>query len=493
MSKKLITKILFLTSFISPLALAKVKPLHFDKTHQNTEQSVTGSFLYLNDENGDLDLLIQDDNRFSYYPHFNKIGLADKARIILIPDNAQFYNQAKLANNANEVIVYLTRDSVMSYNIEDKTLTKLLAVDSLYKYQADLDVSLGEFVQDFNQDGLSDFITYSLDATHVYLQNSDGTFAHQPFAISPRIEKSESGILFTPQNFYQADFNNDEMKDIAFQEDDQLKVFTQKEDHSFNDKAIAVTLNAHLDRASSAIKKRQGKNKTEVELVTIEDINGDGLVEIITKETVADGKRSKKKVLMIRYGFISNGLMSYKKEADDRATLKGIGKVIFGDIDSDGFKDYLTITFSNGIGTLMGVMSGSFDMDVGIYKLGKNGKYSKKPIYENEIEIEFNPNAKQSSRPLIQLSDFNGDDIDDLLIKTDDDEFTIYAGTNGKRLFAKRGVDYNLVLPIGGRTLVKDFNNDGKSDILFLYGKYYDKDEGKELGENKLSLWLSAS
>jgi hypothetical protein len=43
------------------------------------------------------------------------------------------------------------------------------------------------------------------------------------------------------------------------------------------------------------------------------------------------------------------------------------------------------------------------------------------------------------------------------------------------------------------RTEVKDFNNDGKADILFLYGKSYDEDEEKEVGENKLTLWLSAS
>jgi len=489
MLKKAITNILLLSTLISPLALAKVKPLNFDKSHQNTEQRVTGSSLYLNDENGDLDLLIQDDNRFSYFPHFSKGGVVDKAQIILIPDNVQFYNQAKLANKANEVIVYLTRDSVMSYNIEDKTLSKLLSVDTLYKYPADLEIGIGEFVQDFNQDGLSDFIIYSLDATHVYLQNMDGTFAHQPFAISPRIEKSEDGILFTPQKFYHADFNNDEMKDIAFQLDDQLMVFTQKEDRSFNDKAMTVTLNSHLDRASSAIKKRQGTNKTEVELVTIEDINGDGLVEIITKETVADGKRSKKQVLMIRYGFIRDGLMSYKKEADDKATFEGEGKALFIDVNDDGLKDYFTISIEKGIGTMMSVMSGSIDFDFRVYQLGTNGKYVKKAIYENEIEVEI----KQISNPLFQVKDFNGDGIDDLIIKTDDDEFAIYAGTNGKRLFAKRGVDYNLVLPKGGRTLVKDFNNDGKADILFLYGKYYDKDEEKEMGENKLSLWLSAS
>ena len=89
--------------------------------------------------------------------------------------------------------------------------------------------------------------------------------------------------------------------------------------------------------------------------------------------------------------------------------------------------------------------------------------------------------------------DIKCDGINDLILKTDDDEFTIYAGGKGKRLFAKRGADYEVSLPKGVRTEIKDFNGDGKADILFLYGKHYDEDEEKEIGENKLTLWLSAS
>ena len=130
-------------------------------------------------------MLIQDDNRFSYYPGITKGGLVDKAEIIEIPKNAQFFNQAKLAKQTNEVIVYLTSDAVMSYNIQDKTFSKLITIDTLYKYQRVFEVSFGEFVQDFNQDGLSDFITYSLDTTHVYLQNLDGSFTHQSHVSLP--------------------------------------------------------------------------------------------------------------------------------------------------------------------------------------------------------------------------------------------------------------------------------------------------------------------
>ncbi|TWX56255.1 FG-GAP repeat domain-containing protein [Colwellia hornerae] len=486
-----ITTVLLLTTLASPLLLAKANKLNFNKSQQSSQQKITGQLLYLNEKNGDVDLLIHDDNRFSYYPHIAQGGLVDKAQIIEIPENAQFFNQAKLAKQASEVIVYLTADAVMSYNIEDKTINKLIDVETLYKYQGIFEVNFGDFVQDFNQDGLSDFITYSLDTTHLYLQNAAGEFSHQSLAISPRIEKSGRGLSFTPQRFYHADFNNDDKKDIAFQIDDQLMVFAQTPTQLFDNSPVVINLNAHLENKNSAIKKQQGEKSAAVNLETIEDINGDGFVDIVTKESVREGMMSRINHLMIRYGFIENGVMSYNKQADGKATFDGEGMIKFKDVDGDGLKDYYTLSVEMGIGTMMSAMSGAIDMDLRFYKLGKNGEYVKKPVYENEVEIAISSGS--DGEALTDVSDFNGDGINDLILKTDDKEFTIYSGAKGKRLFAKRGADYEIELPKSVRTEIKDFNNDGKADILFLYGKYYDEDEEKEVGENKLTLWLSAS
>ena len=126
LKKSIISAGLIITTLASPLALAKAKKLNFDKSQQNAEQKITGKLLYLNEKNGDVDLLIQDDNRFSYYPRITQNGLVEQAQIIDIPKNAQFFNQAKLAKQANEVIVYLTADAVMSYNLEDKSISKLI-------------------------------------------------------------------------------------------------------------------------------------------------------------------------------------------------------------------------------------------------------------------------------------------------------------------------------------------------------------------------------
>ena len=307
-----------------------------------------------------------------------------------------------------------------------------------------------------------------------------------------RVLKSlEVAYLLHLKTFYHADFNNDDKKDIAFQVDDQILFFAQNEDKSFNAKTLAINLNAHLEHENSAEKKDQDEKSADVNLETIEDINGDGLVDVVTKESVRDGKMSRTNVLMVRYGFLENGVINYKEEADGKDTFDGEGMIKFKDVDGDGLKDYYTLSVEMGIGTMMSAMNGSIDMDLRFYKLGLNGKYIKKPAYENEVEMSIG--SSSNGEALTDVSDFNGDGINDLILKTDDDEFTIYSGSKGKRLFAKRGADYEIALPKRVRTEIKDFNNDGKADILFLYSKGYDEDEEKEVGENKLTLWLSAS
>ena len=75
--------------------------------------------------------------------------------------------------------------------------------------------------------------------------------------------------------------------------------------------------------------------------------------------------------------------------------------------------------------------------------------------------------------------------------ESDDDEFKIFSGGD-KKLFTRRGTSYEIDMPIKGRTEVKDFNGDGKADLLFIHGKKYDNDDKKYIGKEKLVLWLSA-
>jgi len=479
-------------TFISPLALAKKSTkLPFDKQQINVEQDITGKLLYLNDENKDADLLIQQDEHFAYYPNIATGGLLKEGQQVDIPQQAQFYNKGRLAGEAKEVLFYLTADKVMAYNFTNKTTQELFSVDSFYHYQQEYKVKFSDFVFDANGDGLSDVITYSLDASHLYLQNKQGEFVHQTLNMSPRVSRSSKGLTFSSYTMHHIDINGDERKDISFQVDDQLLAFVQQSDGNFAADATKVALNAGILSALSyeKLKKASTEKIARVNIEAIEDLNNDGIVDLITKEKIRSGMMSFENELMIRFGYLEKGLLSFHQKADGKATFKGEGDLTFKDINNDGLKDYYSTSAEVGLGMLMSAMSGSVDLDVRFYLMDNAGKYSKKPAFESEIEVAISDDS--SAMGLNQVEDFNGDGLPDLVIQTDDDEFKIFHG-GSKKVFARRGTSYDIDMPVKGRTEVKDFNGDGKADLLFLHGKKYDSDDEKYIGKDQLILWLSA-
>lgn len=471
---------------MSPLVHAKKNAaLDFNKLNIAASQKLSGKILYLNETDTDVDLLIQNKSSISYYPQFISKGPDNTVQLIEIPAKVQSFNKGKLAKNDNEVLFYFTGSEVLTYDFISKETTSILNVDSLFKHQEKFDANFGDFINDINEDGLTDIVTYSFTQTNVYLQRESGDFEHFHFDLPPKVEQQSDGILFRPHKLHHIDVNNDDKKDIAFRIDDELVVFTQNPEKTFTKSPLRINLNSGLAVNESDDPKDK---KLSVEINAIEDINNDGIVDLITKESKRDGLISRTSQLKIRYGYLENNITAFNAKHDAQAEFKGEGMIEFTDINGDGFKDYYTLSVEMGIGAMISAMSGSVEMDMRFYPSNKNGKFDKEPAYENEIDIAINSGG--NARGVNDIDDFNGDGLKDLLIKTDDDEFKIYAG-NEKSLFLSRGVKYKNEMPDNLRTEVKDFNGDGKADILFLYSTYFDDDEDKELGNNHIKLWLS--
>jgi len=490
---KVISVALIVSSCFSTSVLAKKsKKLPFDKHQTAVQQDITGKLLYLNEKNKDADLLIQNNDHFVYYPKIVAGDFDKNMQIIAIPKDVQFYNKGNLANNDSEVIFFLSATHVSAYDVSTKEVKSLFEVESLFHYQQEFSAKFDEFVLDLNNDGLSDVVTYSLDKAHLYLQNSVGEFKHQTLNIAPKVSTSSNGVTFTPRPFHFIDVNGDDHKDVTFQVDDQLLAFLHTKDGSFSKDAEVITLNAGLLSriAYKKLKKASNKKLPSVSIEAIEDLNNDGIVDVITKEKIKSGMMSFENELKIRFGYLDNGLLSFHQKPDGKAAFKGEGDMVFKDINNDGFKDYYTTSAEIGLGMIMSAMSGSVELDMRFYLMQANGQYSTKPVFESEMEVAISDDS--AGLGLNAIEDFNGDGLNDLIIQTDDDEFKIFKGGN-KKVFAKRGVKYSIDMPVKGRTEVKDFNGDGKADILFIHGKKYDEDEEKEIGKNQLVLWLSAS
>ncbi|MEW6990145.1 FG-GAP repeat domain-containing protein [Colwelliaceae bacterium 6441] len=488
---KLLCTFLWLSASV-PFAFAKQAPkLTFEKYSLSVTNTVTGKLLYVNDTEHDTDLLIQSDKGFVYYPQIVKNTLSTDGTLINIPKDARYYNIGRRANVEQDVLFYLTKDEIQSYDFTTQQLTSLFSIDSLSRYQQEFEAKLSPFILDVNGDELTDVITYSLDNTHLYLQQENGGFIHKVLPLSPKVTSSSQSVTFTPYPFFHIDINGDNRKDISFQVYGKLVSFLQQNNGSFNSEAHHTALNAGI-LSRLEYKKLKQDSKSEVAQVSIEgieDLNNDGIVDLITKSRLKTGMISSDNELLIRYGSLNNGFLAFREKPDGKAVFEGEGDLVFKDINQDGLKDYYTRGVEIGFGMIMSAMSGSVDVDLNFYLMNDTGNYHKKPAFQSEMEVEISDDSDGFG--LNAIEDFNGDGALDLIIQSDDDEFKIHHG-GGKNVFAKRGTSYDITLPIKGHSEVKDFNGDGKADLLLLHGKKYDSEEKKELGKNQIVLWLSA-
>jgi len=494
-SKKAISlcAVVLISAVSTSVSAKKPEKLEYHKTEFSTEQDVTGKLLYLNETDGNTSLLIHNKKNFIYYPALVGANLAKEEQVIAIPKQVQFYNKGKLANVEQDVLFYLSGEKVFSYNFLEKSVTEQFTIDSLNHYQTEFQTEYSEFIIDINNDGLTDIITYSLDKTHLYIQDSSANFTHQILNLAPKVNSSSNSVTFSPYPFYNIDTNGDKKSDIAFQVNDQLLSFVQKNDGSFKADADIIKLNAgilsHLEYET--LQDGSADDIARISVESIEDLNNDGIVDLVTKEKVRTGMISFENELVIRFGNICSGILTFKPSPNGKAVFKGEGDLFFKDINNDGLKDYYSRGVEIGFGMIMSVMSGSVDVELNFYLMESDQSYSKKPIFSSEMEVEVNDDDDNSGFGLNSIEDFNGDGKLDLALQTDKDEFKLYFG-GGKKVFNKRGQSYDIGLPVKGRTEVKDFNNDGKADILMLHGEKFD-DDNKVVGQKKISLWLSKS
>lgn len=474
----------------SPQALAKKQPrLNFQKQTVPLKLPTIGEMMRLDEGTETARLLIQSGRSFSYIADITKVGLPEQIQSIEIPDNVLFYNKGFVAGNPSEVLFYFTGDEVLSFDLTSKALQKHLTVESFYQGQTSEVVRRSQFVVDANGDGLSDILVSDFQHANLYIQTDEGKFEAQKLILKPDSRVGEDGVSFSAHQTQVSDTNGDGRTDLIVRIEDKLQVFIQNEQKHFAEKPVAVPLNAGvLTRAKRAQLRAEGKKpEFSVRVEELIDLNNDGLLDLVTKEEKRDGLMSSTSKFPVRFGQLKDGMLFYPKAGDTIMKFEGQGDIKFDDVNNDGLQDYFTISMELGVGAVMSLMSGSFDMDLRFYKMDAGQTYAEKPAYDGELtlSVDMDDSEGDGFEPLLAVKDFNGDGIKDLIKQTDDDEFKIYNGNDGgKRMFHKRGAKYDIDLPTKGRVEVDDFNGDGKADLLFLFSG------GKE--KSKLTLWLSA-
>jgi len=413
---------------------------------------------------------------------FFAVGEQSPVRSVEMPESALYFDFAPVISKDQESLLFLNSSGVQIYDLAADRITPLVEAASIYRQDGSPLFSQEDFARDMNGDGLADILIPSFEGYRLFLNDGEGRF-EDAVLLDMQVEMRISGATPRYSQFpaYSFDVNFDGLKDVVFQKDKAFIAFLQRADSGFDQapKAyefdIEIVGNSFAAQVESDERYSDQTNLTETFIEAIEDINGDGIMDIVTQTDRAQGLFNRSTRYGFHYGYESNGAIAYNKTADASILLDGVtANTRHIDFAEDGRIDFAGGAVNIGIGKIIGILlSGSVGIPVMFYEQDENGQYSEDPTFRKKISVDFDMSSGQSSVPVVEMTDIDGDGHKDLILSKDDDRIRVYlAEPDGKKMFARKPLELDVQLPKNGEQVkAADLNGDGKGDLMLHYDR----------------------
>jgi len=279
-------------------------------------------------------------------------------------------------------------------------------------------------------------------------------------------------------HMYQVDLDRDKRMDLAFVREGELVGFIQNEDGSYDttERTIALDLNLtpeHLARAlDSDDVDVDHSDLTLRQVQDLRDLDADGIPDFVVQATISSGVLDKKTEYHIHRGRFGDEGLSFNNEADSVVRSDGfqfyLAKV---DMNGDSRLDLMSPSISFGVRQVVGALfTGSVGMDVAFYGMQRDGTYPEEPAKTRDVSVKFDLSSGYVDWPAMDIADFDGDGMADLLIQKEAGRFEVFPGNGSTQLFSDDPWTVKTVMPRDGeRVDALDLDQDGKSDILMRY------------------------
>ncbi|KZN30617.1 hypothetical protein N480_06555 [Pseudoalteromonas luteoviolacea S2607] len=412
--------------------------------------------------------------------YLQKVDLKSKQTTLLaLPDNPIMYSLGKLAGHQGTQAFVLTEQGI--FHVGETNAHKLIKTDSVFEFDTLPQFRYQTFTLDVNGDDLADFYLPGVENQTIYVQQETGTFKSIALPLSAKTitHATEQKLMIShtlPHFPALADINGDGINDLMFYEEQAVRYFLATSQGPSKEPQTLFTVN----------------NNSKQRIEKLRDFNNDGYPDIHTIESLSEGTDKEKDLdseSIHRIFFseqTSNGLV-FKNSPDIELTLEETSAIAnISDFDGDGLNDLAVISFDIGFMDIISIASAAMenkevmlDSTISIFKGKTNNQFSKKAASKKSFELAMNMNNSNSGTDKgIIFKDFNGDDLTDLLIRSDTHELKVYFGDE-KRGLSRRAKRIKRSLPeSSGDIYSYDLNQDGKEEIVL---KVNDKKEGFRL------------
>jgi hypothetical protein len=378
-----------------------------------------------------------------------------------------------------DAMFFIEPGRVSRYDLASGDFVEVLRINSIYAQQRTGDIVPSDFFRDINDDGRDDLVVPDTAGYRVRLQQPDGSLAEESLlAGSSRMTVADGVVSFESRPLFSGDMNFDGLTDLGVWRGNTLLVYPQlsKQRYQRDPDTVRLGLGLLSEAELRALQDDAGsvdqRGLEQKSIVSVEDHNGDGLPDILVESTISTGVFDKRNDLRLHLGRREGDLLTYRDTEDALLASEGLqyGIVVI-DIDGDGLQDLLVrkvrLSFTRVIRALL---SGNVSLRLNFLRMTPEGSYAGEPNYVARTNVHFSMSSGQIDIPAVEVADFDGDGLKDLMMQTRPDRLTLSRGVSGADLFTDDSRRFEVDLPRNGELVESmDVNDDGVADLVMRY------------------------
>jgi hypothetical protein len=268
-------------------------------------------------------------------------------------------------------------------------------------------------------------------------------------------------LSFAFPSLYVADVDGDGLNDIVATLEDRIAIYRQGPGFTF---AKEPTVRRDFSVRTPEELKEAGTQAS----ITVNDVDGDGIADLVVRKLVARGLAS---VTTTTYVFFGRKGGTYAEAPDQ--VLRGEGAtgtdVELFDVTGDGHPDLVVPSVNIGVFAIVKILlNKTLSINFQVFPfLPAKRRFAEKPAAERELSFTLNLSGAADIQAIDMFGDYNGDKRVDLAFGTGDDELSVFLGGQGT-LFADSAAARIPVLALG-RVESVDLDAKGRSDMLLYY------------------------
>ena len=216
----------------------------------------------------------------------------------------------------------------------------------------------------------------------------------------------------------------------------------------------------------------------DTRILQIEDLNGDGLPDILTESLLNLGVFDKENDFHLHLGRRADGMIRYHEPEDALLTSSGLQYgLVTTDLDGDGRQDLYVRKVRMSFGRVIrALLAGNVPLQLHFYRMTDNDTYAEDANYVTKTNVRFSMSSGQVDIPAIKVADFNGDGLQDLMMQTESDQMAFLEGVRTDELFGDDTTQIRIELPRNGELVTTDdINGDGRADLIIRYNESDDE------------------